>query len=269
MRIAVIGIGRIGLGVARLARGAGHSVIGYDVHDFAPGELPTGLELADSPAAAANHADCVLIAVFNDVQLAEVMGGPGGITSAESPAPVVAILSTVAPEAIRQAHDTGRAVGIAVLDCGVSGGTALAHGEKLALAVGGDFSAFALVERALDAFGDPVVYMGPLGSGMAAKLARNVIHFCTAFVDWEASRLAVEAGVDLASFVQFVKGSETKVQGHMAYVDTDAGDGDLSPSPRLARFASKDLEAALELAEELNLTLPVASLAHERFRSIR
>ena len=126
MRIAVIGLGNIGLGVSRLALGAGHQVAGYDVRSFGPGELPAGLEVAASPAAAVDGADCTLIAVFDDAQLDAVLSGPDGITSATEPAPVIAVLSTVTPEAVRRAHAVGAGIGVEVLDCGVSGGSGLA-----------------------------------------------------------------------------------------------------------------------------------------------
>jgi 3-hydroxyisobutyrate dehydrogenase len=268
MHIAVIGLGSIGAGVSRLALTGGHEVTGYDVRDFAEGELPAGLNLAKSPAEAVEGADFALVAVFDDAQLDSVLSGPGGITSASHPAPVLAILSTVSTESVRHAHTVGASIGVEVLDCGVSGGSSLSRGERLALAIGGDPAACEQVRAGFESFGDPAVYMGPLGSGMAAKLARNLIHYSSAWADSEGARLATGAGVELASFVEFVKGAERKVTGRMGNVAADPATGQVATSPGLARYATKDLGAALELAEELNISLPNAELVRSNFQAL-
>jgi 3-hydroxyisobutyrate dehydrogenase-like beta-hydroxyacid dehydrogenase len=254
--------------VSRLALDAGHDVVGYDVAELAPEALPVGLALAASPAAAAQGSDCVLIAVYNDEQVLGVVTGADGLLAATDPAPAAVILSTVTLETIRQAQAASIRHGVHVLDCGVSGGPALAAGSKLAIAVGGDGRVIERVRAVLDAFGDPVVVMGGLGSGMAAKLARNLLHYCSALVDWEAARLASDAGVDIESFARFIKSAETKGVGRMGYVTPATRHGVLSPPLRLARYGHKDLQAALALGQELNVELPTAVLADGTFTDL-
>ncbi|MCW2497214.1 NAD(P)-dependent oxidoreductase [Jatrophihabitans sp.] len=258
MRIAVIGLGQIGMGVCRLALQGGHEVHGYDVATPESATLPAGLVLADSPAAAARDSDCVLLAVFDGAQALEVLRA---ILADAAGSQVVAVLSTVTLETMREADRLVSGTGVRVLDCGVSAGTAFQEGAKLALAVGGEQAACERVRPVLESFGDPVVYMGGLGSGMAAKLARNLMHYCSGLADWESASLAARAGVDVNSFVEFIKAAELKGKGHMRYVRATADGGLEDDGLPPNSYARKDLRAALDLATELELDLPAATLA--------
>lgn len=261
MRIAVIGLGQIGLGVCRLALDAGHDVHGYDVAAPPDDALPAGLQLAASPAEAARGSGCILLAVFDGAQVLQALARPGGLLEVATGTQVAAVLSTVTLDTMREAEQLAAPTGLRVLDCGVSAGTAFAQGAKLALAVGGERAACEQIRPALESFGDPVVYMGGLGSGMAAKLARNLMHYCSGLADWESASLAAHAGVNVDSFIEFIKAAELKGKGHMRYVSATAEgglrDGGLPPTS----YARKDLAAALALAGELGLDLPAATLA--------
>jgi 3-hydroxyisobutyrate dehydrogenase len=266
MQIGIIGLGRIGLGVAHLALAAGHQVAAYDIRPLPDDEIPGGLKMCESAAAVADASDGTLLAVYDDAQVMAALTDENGILGVRRPGHVVAILSTVELDTIRQAATRAGSMGAALLDCGVSAGVAFSHGAKLAVAIGGNRSAVERIRPALESFGDPVVYMGELGSGMAAKLARNLLHYCSGLVDWEAASLAWRAGVDVDSFITFVKGAELKGAGHMRYIAAAPSGGIVEPGLPPGRYAIKDLRAALALAEELRLSLPAAALAEEIFR---
>jgi 3-hydroxyisobutyrate dehydrogenase-like beta-hydroxyacid dehydrogenase len=266
MQIGIIGLGRIGLGVARLALSAGHQVAAHDIRPLPDAELPPGLKLRESAAAVADASDATMIAVYDDAQVMAALTGEQGVLGVPRPGHVVTVLSTVEVNTVHQAGALAGSMGAALLDCGVSAGVAFSHGAKLAVAIGGDQPAVERIRPALESFGDPVVYMGELGSGMTAKLARNLLHYCSGLVDREAALLAARAGVDVGSFIAFVRGAELKGGGHMRYV-TPAPDGGIAePGLPPARYAVKDLHAALALGRELRLTLPAATLAEEIFR---
>jgi 3-hydroxyisobutyrate dehydrogenase-like beta-hydroxyacid dehydrogenase len=265
MRVGIVGLGRIGIGVARLVLEGGHDVVGYDVVQVDPAALPPGLRLATSPADAAEGADCVLIAVYDETQVHDVVTGADGVLRAPRPAPILVVLSTVGIDVIRSVDESARQVGSQVVDCGVCGGRALYEGGRLAISVGGESAAVERVRPVLEAFGHPMAYLGPLGSGMTAKLARNLTYYATAVIDWEAARLASGAGLDVEAFVQWVKDAELWAAGRMGYVSPADHDGSLDPGLRLARYAHKDLQAALTLAAELALRLPAAEVADAAF----
>src|SRR5258708_1339185 len=95
MRIAVIGLGSIGMGVCRLALAGGHEVHGYDIATLAAADLPPDLHLDDTPAAATQGSDCILLAVFDDAQVLQALTGSDGVLSVATSDQVAAVLSTV------------------------------------------------------------------------------------------------------------------------------------------------------------------------------
>jgi 3-hydroxyisobutyrate dehydrogenase len=268
MQVGMVGLGRIGIGVAKLILEQGHEVLGYDVAQLDPATLPPEIRMVTSPREASEGADCVLIAVYDEPQVREVVTGSEGVLSSRRPAPIIVVLSTISINAIREIDATARGFGAQVVDCGVCGGRALYEGGRLAISVGGDSAAVEQVRPVLEAFGRPMAHMGGLGTGMTAKLARNLTYYATAFVDWEAVRLASEAGLDVQAFAQWVREAELWAAGRMGYVSQPDRGGSLDPGLRLARYAHKDLQAALALAADLNVTLPGAAAADAAFSEL-
>jgi 3-hydroxyisobutyrate dehydrogenase len=271
--VGVVGLGLVGGGVCRRLHAAGLTADGYDVRAEAVAELDGVVRPADSVRELAQAADVVLIAVMNDEQLRNVLFGSTGVLAAARPPRAVVVLTTTTVATVRHAAGECEARAVALLDCGVSGGAGgLERGAMVAM-VGGAPDEVELVRPILATFADPVVHMGPVGMGMAAKLARNVIVYADWFVAWEASRLAIEAGVDLEAFVQVVEASDRWVGSHMFMAKQGIGlraadDGSPISSPAVHGYASKDLAAALEFAVELGIEMPGARLAAQQFDAV-
>ncbi len=267
--VGVIGLGLIGAGAVRNLARQKFDVSGYDVREDAAAALDGLLTRADSPAAVARRSDIVLVAVLNDEQVRDVLAGPNGITSVVGRTKIVVILSTTSLATIRWASEVCAPTGIAVLDCGVSGGRGGFEARKVTAMVGGDAAAFHAANPILTTFADPVLHMGDTGRGMAAKLARNVLVYTDWSVAWEAARLIQAAGVDLEAFVRAVDASDHYIDGHTALIAVGVGLGDGTPESRargagVAPYARKDLLAALELSKELEVAMPAARLALDR-----
>ncbi|MCR5879551.1 NAD(P)-dependent oxidoreductase [Phenylobacterium sp. J367] len=270
-KVAIIGLGVIGSGVARaLAQGKGgrtFEVAGFDVRQETLDGLRDTVRAAPSPRLASEGADVVLVAVMDDAQVRAVLDGADGVLAAARLPRAVAILSTVTLPTVLWAGDTCAARGVALVDCGVSGGPhALAHASITSM-VGGDEAAFEIVRPVIDGFSDPTIHCGQLGNGMRAKLARNLIIYTDWMVAWEGARLARAAGVPLDKFVQCVTASDRWVRPHMAMVSEGTGLTGGS-NAATAAYADKDLRAALALGEELGLNLPAATLALDLFPEV-
>jgi 3-hydroxyisobutyrate dehydrogenase len=265
MRLAVLGLGQIGGGVARLALQAGHDVAGYDV-DAARLDEIDGLIGAESAQAAALGADCAVLAVYDDAQVLDLVTGPASILAVADRPTVVLVVSTVSLDTVRRVADLGREVGVEVLDCGVSGGTSLLMGQRLALAIGGRRDAVERVRPLLDSFGH-VHHLGGLGAGMAAKLCRNVIVYVSGWAAYQAAQLAEAADIDGGAFIDFVRRSDQLTARPGDYL-TLGTDGDVALAPRIPPFAAKDLAAALDLAATVGARLPVAELALAGYRTV-
>lgn len=268
----MIGLGHIGAGVARRLALHGFEVWGCDVRPQPLVDLVGVLSGAGSPLAVAQRTGTVLVAVLDDHQVREVLFGPDGVAAgADRPCDVL-VLSTTTLATIRSVGADCERAGISLLDCGVSGGRGGFEAGQVTAMVGGESDAFTRVRPVIETFADPVLHMGPLGRGMAAKLARNVLVYTDWSVAWEAARLAQAAGVDLDAFVTAVQASDRYVDGHTALISAGLGLGGETDELRahgaaLSVYANKDLAAAIELSDELAVELPAARLALAQVRS--
>ncbi|MGQ0832393.1 MAG: NAD-binding protein, partial [Microthrixaceae bacterium] len=153
----------------------------------------------------------------------------------------------------------------------VSGGFGGAHVGPHAALVGGERDAY---ERAKDVFArwaSVVVHMGPAGAGTRTKLARNLMHFIAYTGAGEAQRLAEAAGLDLRKLARVVRHSDSVTGGPGAIMLRDttaplAEDDDwYDVLCHTRNLGEKDLTLALELADALDVDLPLARLALRDF----
>src|SRR5690606_10019953 len=105
-------------------------------------------------------------------------------------------LSTNYPTVVRRISARFAEKGIAMLDSPVSGGPSGAKSRKLALWVSGDRAAFDRHKKVLDAIGDQVIYIGPIGAGTIAKLVHNCSGYSILAALAEVFTMGVKAGVE-------------------------------------------------------------------------
>ena len=130
--------------------------------------------------------------------------------------------------------------------------------------VGGSEEDIAAASPALEAMGSLVVRMGELGTGLLAKLARNVVQYGGWLAAYEGQRIAEAGGIELAKLAQVIRASDAKIGGAatlmfrptVAPFGPDDHEGLVASMAAGAALAAKDLAAALEAATELGLTLP-------------
>ena len=200
-----------------------------------------------------------------------MLSGPDGVFAAERRPRAVVILSTVTLATITWAAEEGAKVGVAVLDCGVTGGAAIEDGAIVAL-IGGGQEDYEFAKPYIEGFAEPALYMGELGAGMKAKLARNLLTFGVWYAVAEAARLAAAAGVDIDQFVQASDAGDACTGGPTALLKLGIRPHE-KPEHEAAKlqrtgfvtYAQKDLAAALELARANGLELPGAELVLARF----
>jgi 3-hydroxyisobutyrate dehydrogenase-like beta-hydroxyacid dehydrogenase len=266
-RVGFIGLGSIGKPMAhRLTSWEG----GLTVFDVDPEPLT---ELADAGARAASSvadlaAECGVISVMvnTDAQVRDVISE---IVPAARPGTAVAVHSTIAPDLPTELEQIGRTHDLLVLDAPVSGGAMGAVEGTLAIMVGGTEAAFAAVAEPLTLLGAEVVHCGPTGSGTAAKLARNLLHFVAFTAVGEAQRLAEAAGIDLQELGRIVRHTDAITGGpgaimHRTTAREMSPDDDWVPILEHVRaLGEKDLAHAIELAGRLGVDVPMARFASE------
>jgi 3-hydroxyisobutyrate dehydrogenase len=195
----------------------------------------------------------------------EVGMGEGGLLGSMRTGTAWFDLTTNSPTVVRDVYKAFEDRGIALLDAPVSGGPAGARSGKLAIYVGGDRDAFDRYKNLLDAIGDEVMYVGPIGAGNSAKLVHNTASFIIRMVIAEVFTLGVKAGVEPLELWHAVR------QGAIGRARTFDRIGDqylqsrYEPAAFALRLAHKDLKLGLELARELGVPMKHAEAAYEDF----
>jgi 3-hydroxyisobutyrate dehydrogenase-like beta-hydroxyacid dehydrogenase len=267
-RVGVVGLGTMGRAVATCLIRAGRPLAVYDVRPEAAEDLPAGTIVAAAPREVSAACDVVLVVVVDETQVRDVLFGPGGLMESARESLSVVVLSTIGIPALLDIAERARRSGVTLLDCGVTGGEVAATKGVVSM-VGGDEGAVRRIRPVLDDFSSRVFHMGPLGTGMTAKLARNVITYCTWHVVYEAGLLAERSGVDLAMLSDVIETSYQGAggltvpwrRGTVATMDPSDPDFDAAFQRMTAavRILHKDLEAAQDLAEAREVDLSVAA----------
>src|SRR5690606_16139111 len=130
-----------------------------------------------SAAEAADGAEVVCVVVRDDAQALTSVMGAGGVLETAAPGTIVVLHSTVAPATVHTLDDACDTRGVRFIDAGISGGAIGANDGSLYVMCGGDPGTIAEARPVLDAYSNHVVRFGEVGAGMAAKLARNLLHY--------------------------------------------------------------------------------------------
>ena len=270
--VGVIGLGDIGRGVADAVLRAGLPLVVCDLRAEATAPFETRAHVATTPALLGARADVVVVAVVNDGQVLAVLDGDDGALVGVAPGAVVVILSTVAPGTVETVAVLAARRDVDVLDCGVSGGPQASADGTLVAMVGGEAPVIERVRPVLDAFTSLVVHMGPLGAGLKAKLARNLVQYGSWLAAYEAQVLAEAAGIELAKLAAVIRESDKLIGGAsrlmfretVAPLPPDTHPGIVSAMAAGAALAHKDLRAAIELGRALHVDLPLAQMTEDR-----
>ncbi|WP_443478733.1 NAD(P)-dependent oxidoreductase [Novosphingobium aerophilum] len=258
----VIGLGQIGAGVAICLARSNQLAAVYDIRPDASDTLDGVPAVESSPAAVAEQADVIVIAVVDAKQTISVLTGPDGVLARARPGMTVVLVATVSIEDLNAIRRLTEQAGVELVDCGVTGGPkSREHG--LVCLVGGSDQVIDRVRPVLDGFAKHVAHMGGPGSGMAAKIARNVIVFGGLRAGYEASILCRNAGVDIRQLNEVIEASSDSVGGPLMLAIRD--DPSSSKSEAAVReytrsLMVKDLDAAIDLAQSYGISLPLIEL---------
>ncbi|MEB4207760.1 NAD(P)-dependent oxidoreductase [Mycobacterium sp. 94-17] len=264
LKLGFIGLGNQGTPIAkRLVEWPGGLTV-YDLRAEAMTPLAeAGAGLADSVADVA-RADLIHIVVLDDAQVREVVGE---LAANAKPGTIIAIHSTINPDtAVELAERLGSA-GIHIVDAPVSGGDRAAKKGELAVMVGADDAAFALVQEPFSRWASLIVHAGEPGAGTRMKLARNMLHFTSFVAACEALQLADAAGISLQDLGNVVRHSDKQTGGPGMIMFRDDAKPLMpdhflyQPFLHTRALGEKDLGLALALADELDVDLPLARLA--------
>jgi 3-hydroxyisobutyrate dehydrogenase len=199
-RIALIGVGRMGLPIcARLVR-AGHTVLAVDVQpERARAAAATGALTGRSAQAATDQAQFVLTVMPGGPELDGLMRGDDGLAPRLAAGQTWIDLTSTSPQLGRALAATAAARGAGILEAPLGGGVDAARDGTLTLFVGGDPAVLESSRPVLEALARPerILHLGGIGTGRLAKLLVNLLWFGQALAVGEAMLLAQADGLDL------------------------------------------------------------------------
>jgi 3-hydroxyisobutyrate dehydrogenase-like beta-hydroxyacid dehydrogenase len=263
--VGFVGLGNIGKPMAtRLLAWPGGLWV-YDVVPEAVAELvELGAHAADSVADLAGRVDLLCVMVRDDDQVREVLGQILGVAAEGL---TVAVHSTIAADTPAQLESIAERHGVHLVDAPVSGGPMGAAEGTLAIMVGGSAQGYAACEKPFALMGSKVLHAGEAGAGTRMKLARNMLHFISFTAATEAQRLAEAAGLDLIELGNVVRHTDAITGGPGAIMHRDST-AQLDPDDfwygvfdHVRALGEKDLAFAVELAESLQVDVPLARQA--------
>jgi 3-hydroxyisobutyrate dehydrogenase len=263
--IGFIGLGNMGLGMARNILKAGFPLIGYDVREEPLREIE-GLagQVAKHPREVSERARITFLVVLNYPQIEQVVMGEHGLQEGVKPGDVIVLMSTISPVQVKALAQKLENRGVRILDAPISGGKEGAAAGTLSIMVGGEKAAF---ERCLPIFqtmGKNIRHLGALGNGMSMKLVNNLLVAVNGLAVAEAMAMGKKAGLDLQDILDIIPKS--------------AGDSWMfrNRAPQMVNrdfscrgeldILVKDLGYVLEMGQSLKTPLFLSAVAREVFQ---
>lgn len=265
MKIAFIGLGNMGGGMAANLVKAGHQVNAFDLSSEALAMArDNGCSTFTAAREAAEGVDAVVTMLPNG-EIVKSVYSQSIINQAPSGA-VLLDCSTIDVATARETIAAAEGAGYDMVDAPVSGGIAAANGGTLTFMVGGDDVAFARAKPILDAMGKAVIHAGAAGNGQAAKICNNMLLGIHMIGTCEAFAMAQKLGLDPQKFYDISSVSSGQCWSMTSYCPVP-GVGPKSPSDNdyHGGFATalmlKDLRLAMEAAESSGAATPMGACA--------
>jgi 3-hydroxyisobutyrate dehydrogenase len=264
-KIGLIGLGSMGLGMARSLRRAGFDVAGYDVAKAAVDTFAAeGGRGAKSLTEAVTDAGVVVSVVVNATQTEAVLFGDNGIAAALLPDAVFISSATMDPAITRRLAERLEASGRHYLDAPMSGGAAKANTGELTFMASGTAAAFAAARPALDAMAGKIYELGnSAGAGSAFKMINQLLAGVHIAAACEAITFAQRQGLDLQKVYDVITasaGNSWMFENRVPHVIA----GDYKPLSSIEIFV-KDLGIVQDMARSARYPVPMAAAALQMY----
>ena len=267
-RIGFIGLGIMGLPMARNLIKAGYELTVFDIVTERVEMIKAdGVSVATSNKAVAEASDIVITMLPNSPHVKTAVLGDGGVIEGADDGMILVDMSSIAPLASQEVSEAVAKKGVKMLDAPVSGGEPKAVDGTLAIMVGGPEDVFDKVKPILDVMGGSVTLVGDIGSGNTTKLANQVIVALNIAAMSEAMVLATKAGVDPDRVFQAIRGGlagSTVLDAKMPLVL----EGNFKPGFRI-ELHIKGLQNALDTAHALGVPVPLSGVVMEEMQALK
>lgn len=262
MKIAVLGIGNMGLPMARRLCDAGHEVHVWNRSPEKAQRLAPHGAIVHADAAAAVVATDMVISMLESGSVVEDVLFNQAVAKAMRPGSLFIDMASIKPREARDHAARLSAMGVDHLDAPVSGGTGGAEAGTLVIMVGGRAQDFARAQDVLAVFGR-ATHVGPHGTGQLTKLANQMIVGITIGAISEALLLCEKGGANMGKVKEAITGGFAdsrilQVHGQRMV------ERDFAPRARMA-VQLKDMRNALATAEEVGFEAPITALFEQLY----
>lgn len=251
-RVGIVGVGAMGQEMVRHLLKKGFEVIAYDV-DGARIERAKahGAHASATIKELAENSDCSIVMVATDAQVVEVVGKENGILTGAKSGHIIVVCSSTNPRTCQHLAKEVSTKQLYLLDAPVVFGLQGAKEGRLKSLVGGPEEAVERIRPVLEAFCSDVIHMGPVGNGQITKTANNMLHWTMIVANYEVLSLAKRLDIHPARMREVL-------------LQCPAANGSLEHwlSHKLT-WPQKDMDTAMELAQEVNLPLPLHGLVDQ------
>ncbi len=259
-RVAVIGLGAMGYGIAQSCLRAGLVTHGFDVARDRVESLRSEGGATTPPHQVASDLDAVVVVVLNATQTEDVLFGDAGIVPFLSKGAVVLACATVPPDFAREMETRCNAHGVAYLDAPISGGSVKSAAGQLSVMASGSPDAFEKAAPILAAIAETVFPLGDAaGAGSAMKAVNQLLAGVHIAVMAEAMTFGMTQGVSPETFMQVIPkcaGTSWMLENRGPHIVN----GDYTPHSQVNVWP-KDLGIVQDMARKTEFEAPIAAAA--------
>jgi 3-hydroxyisobutyrate dehydrogenase len=263
--VGVVGLGAMGMGVAKSLLRAGLDVHACDVRaEAVAAVVEAGGQGAASPAAMGPDVDAVILLVVNAAQTEAVLFGEQGIAATLKRGAIVIASATVSPEFADALGARLADMGLHLIDAPVSGGAAKAASGEMSVMASGDPALFERCDAVFKAICARLYRLGDKpGQGSKVKMINQLLAGVHIAAAAEAMALGLRAGVDPDALYEVISnsaGSSWMFQNRVPHILA----GDYTPLSAVDIFV-KDLGIVLDYSKKSVFPLPLSATAHQMF----
>jgi 3-hydroxyisobutyrate dehydrogenase-like beta-hydroxyacid dehydrogenase len=249
MEIGFIGLGSMGSRIVDLLIDGGHHLTLWARRPASLEPFAARARAVPSPKEVGRASDLVGICVWDEHDVDQVLLGDDGVLAGIRPDAVLAIHSTIPPAACRRLQEIAATRGAHLIDAPVSVGSSL---PKVLMLVGGERDTVERCRAALESAADPLLHLGPIGSGQIAKLVNNTMLAATIGLGDDAIAFGADLGLDATALAAALAAGSCRGTWSSFVHRPQPATADPATS-RTTEWARKDVSYALGLAADAGL----------------
>lgn len=263
--VGFIGLGTMGRPMAKNLIKAGHKLVFFARKPEIVSEFTAlGAKAAATPAEVTKLAEFVVTIVTADPQLTEIVLGDNGVIQGAGEGKMLIDMSTVGAQTEQQLAAALAERGMKFIDAPVSGGPWGAEAGTLAIMVGGATEDYQRALPVLQAMGQKIFHLGPVGCGQTVKLVNQMVGGGIMTLIAEGFVLGKRAGANLDQLLEVMLASSAnstvlEARGRKFLLSDNFVPGFMTELMR------KDMSLAVAMADRLKVPTPVAASALQQY----